>query len=118
MTIIPYQKHVLSIVWSIIIVVTKGSHGELLGKDLMQITNVETDMNCVNCASIQKQLHIALMELKSAEAIISLLREDVKCISSETSMELQYTNAQPVNSERETKTVIKQVIKRVKNGRQ
>ena len=42
------------------------------------------------------------MELKSAEAIISLLREDVKCISSETSMELQYTNAQPVNSECET----------------
>jgi len=40
---------------------TKGSHGELLGEDLMQITNVETDMNCVNCASIQKQLNLPVL---------------------------------------------------------
>ena len=97
---------------------TKGSDGELLGEDLMQITNVETDMNCVNCVSIQKQLHIALMELKSAEAIISLLREDVKCISSETSVELQYTNAQPANSEHETNNCDQTSNQRVKNGRQ
>jgi len=43
---------------------TNGRLGELLGEDLMQITNVKTDLKCVNCAAIQKQLHIALLELK------------------------------------------------------
>jgi len=78
---------------------TNGRIGELLGEDLMQITNVTMDLNCVNCASIQKQLHIALLELKSAETIISLLREDAKYKSSEEPGELQYINAQRVNSE-------------------
>jgi hypothetical protein len=82
---------------------TNARHGEQLGKDLMQITNVKTDLNCVNCASIQKQLHHVLSELKSAETIISLLREDVKHRSSETTVEFQYPNSQRVNSECESR---------------
>jgi len=79
---------------------TNGRIGELLGEDLIQITNVTTDLNCVNCASIQKQLHIVLLELKSAETIISLLREDATYKSSEEPVEIQYSNAR-VNSEYE-----------------
>jgi len=81
---------------------TNSRLGELLRDDLMQITNVKTDWNCVNCASIQKQLHIALLELKSAKTIISILREDAKYKAMEASVELQYTNTQRMNSECET----------------
>ena len=45
---------------------------------LIQCSDVEKSVNCSNCALLEKQLNSALMELKPAEAIISLLREDMK----------------------------------------
>jgi hypothetical protein len=46
-------------------------------EDQIQCYNVDTSVNCANCALMRKQLHCVLQELKSVEAIISLLREDI-----------------------------------------
>jgi len=62
----------------------------ILSEDLTQFTNVETGLNCANCASMEKQLHSALLELKSAQAIISLLREDLKNTTLGASADLQF----------------------------
>jgi hypothetical protein len=53
-------------------------HRETLAEDLLQLIDGEKGLNCANCALMQEQLHSMLLELKSAETIISLLREDVK----------------------------------------
>ena len=37
----------------------------------------EIGVSCVNCTSIKKQLHDALLELKSARLITALLQEDI-----------------------------------------
>ena len=71
-------------------------------EDLTQFTNVEIGLNCANCASMGKQLHSALLELKSAEAIISLLREDVKNTTLGSSADPQYLAPSCETSECET----------------
>jgi hypothetical protein len=43
-----------------------------------QCFNNQTTENCVNCALKEQQLQATLLELKSAQAIISLLCEDIK----------------------------------------
>jgi hypothetical protein len=58
-------------------------------EEQIRCSNVETSVNCVNCALVEKQLHSTLLELKSAEAIISLLHEDIKNASHATSSDLQ-----------------------------
>ena len=55
-----------------------GRHTELHSEDQLQLTNGELDKKCANCALMQERLHSVLLELKSAETIISLLHEDVK----------------------------------------
>jgi hypothetical protein len=37
----------------------------------------ESSVNCTNCILVKEQLHYALLELKSAKTIISLLCEDI-----------------------------------------
>ena len=78
---------------------THGRLGELFGENLMQNSNEDTNFNCVNCASIQKQLHHVLMELKTAETSISLLRDDIKHNSSEAPVDPRHLNTPGVNSE-------------------
>ena len=41
--------------------------------------SLETSGNCVNYTLMKQQLHSTLQELKSTQAIISLLREDITC---------------------------------------
>jgi hypothetical protein len=43
-----------------------------------QCFSAETNVNCANCILMKGQLHSALLELQTAETIISLLREDIK----------------------------------------
>ena len=95
-----------------------GRHTELLSEDQFQLTNGELGRKCANCALMQERLHSVLLELKSAETIISLLREDVKnntpgssadrqciaplCVTSEG-----VTNGVEQNSEKWTSVVYK-----------
>jgi len=53
-------------------------HTELYSVELSQLNTGELGLKCENCALMQKQLHTVLLELKSAETIISLLREEGK----------------------------------------
>jgi hypothetical protein len=53
------------------------SEAERSAGELTQFTQVKTVLNCSNCMSIEKQLHSVMMELKSAQEIISLLNEDI-----------------------------------------
>jgi hypothetical protein len=62
--------------------------GNESSEEHIQCSNVEASGNCVNCALMEKQLHSTLLELKSAEAIISLLGEDIKNVSHATSSDL------------------------------
>jgi len=57
---------------------TTVSEAEKSAGELMQFTQVETILNCTNCVLMEKQLHSVMMELKSAQEIISLLNEDIK----------------------------------------
>ena len=66
-----------------------------VSEDLNLIPATETLHNCVNCAIIEQQLHLANLELKSATAIISLLQDDLKSIEREITSTHQYT---PVTS--------------------
>ena len=43
-----------------------------------QINELTMSVNCSDCVLVKEQLLAALQELKSAETIISLLREDMK----------------------------------------
>jgi Zn-finger protein len=54
------------------------SEVERSADELMQFTQGETVLNCTNCVLMEKQLHSVMMELKSAQEIISLLNEDIK----------------------------------------
>jgi hypothetical protein len=58
-------------------------------EDQIQCYDVETYVKCVNCALMEEQLHSALQELKSAEAIISLRHEDMKNTSHMTTADPQ-----------------------------
>ena len=42
-----------------------------------QCFSADSSVNCINCVSMKDQLHSALLELKTANTIISLLREDI-----------------------------------------
>ena len=42
-----------------------------------QCFSADFSVNCANCISMREQLQCALLELKTANTIISLLREDV-----------------------------------------
>jgi hypothetical protein len=74
----------------------------IFSEDLMQFTNAEMGLKCANCASLEEQLYSALLELKSAEAIISLLREDVKNATHGSSADLQHPAPSYETSECET----------------
>ena len=67
-----------------------------VSEDLNLIPATETLHNCVNCATIEQQLHLANLELKSARAIISLLQNDLKSIEREVTSTHQHT---PVTSD-------------------
>ena len=60
-------------------------------EDLNFVPVTETLHNCVNCATIEQQLHLANLELKSAKAIISLLQDDLKSIERELTSTHQTT---------------------------
>ena len=55
----------------------------------VQIDVVKSGVECVNCAVLEKQLLNALLELKSAETIIAVLNEDLKCDTNGSSDEYQ-----------------------------
>ena len=57
--------------------------------DQIQGCNVEMVGSCSKCALLKNQLLSAIQELKSAEAIISLLQEDIKYNSLVTSSDIQ-----------------------------
>jgi len=76
-----------------------GKYMELFSVDISQLTKGESDLKCVNCAAMQKQLHSVLLELKSAETIISLLREDRKNNTPDVSAVRQCTTPLCVTSE-------------------
>lgn len=40
--------------------------------------NIQPTQNCANCSLIEQQLQSALLELKSAQAVIALLSDDIK----------------------------------------
>jgi hypothetical protein len=42
-----------------------------------QCLSAESNVSCANCILVKEQLHTALLELKSARTIISLLRDDI-----------------------------------------
>jgi hypothetical protein len=63
----------------------------------MQNSIEDANSNCINCVSLQKQLQQALIELKTAETFISLLREDINHNSSEAPVDLQHFNTLGVN---------------------
>jgi hypothetical protein len=49
--------------------VNSGDQPECLSDDI--------NMSCTNCVSVKEQLHNALLELKSARSVITLLQEDI-----------------------------------------
>ena len=55
--------------------------------------------NVANCTLMEKQLHSALLELKSAEAIISVLRENIKTVATPQQLIFspQLHHVKPVN---------------------
>ena len=67
----------------------------------VQIDVVKSGVECVNCAVLEKQLLNALLELKSAETIIAVLREDLKCDTTGSSdkYQLHATTSDPSASE-------------------
>jgi hypothetical protein len=68
----------------------KTTNVEVFFEDQIQRYNVEISVNCGNCALMEKQHHSALLVLKSAETIISLLREDIKNTSHALTADLQF----------------------------
>ena len=62
-----------------------------VSEDLNLVPVIETFHNCVNCATIEQQLHLANLELKSAKTIISLLQDDLKSIERELTSTHQTT---------------------------
>ena len=54
-------------------------HVEVVSEVLKQTNDDKSGVDCVNCELMEKQLRNALLELRSAEKIISVLREDLKC---------------------------------------
>ena len=80
----------------------KAKNAEIFSEDQTQDYNVKTSVNCANCALMEQQLHSALLELKSAEAIISLLREDIKNTTHVPTADLQPPAPSQETSECET----------------
>jgi len=70
--------------------------------ELTQFTQVETVSNCTNCVLMEKQLHAVMMELKSAQEIISLLNEDIKNNTRGSIDDLQHRLSSRETSESET----------------
>jgi len=70
--------------------------------ELTQFTQVETVSNCINCVLMEKQLHAVMMELKSAQEIISLLNEDIKNNTRGSIDDLQHRLSSRETSESET----------------
>ena len=55
----------------------------------------DSDEKCINCALVEQQLHSTILELKSAKAIIALLREDTSNANRPTTSAIQMQD-QPV----------------------
>jgi hypothetical protein len=74
---------------------------EVASEVLKHINDVKADVDCVNCELMEKQLLNALSELKSAEKIIAILREDLKCNTMESTADHQTRalSSEPCGSE-------------------
>jgi len=59
--------------------------------DLTICSNPQTIWNCANCALKDQLLQSMLIELKSAQAIISILREDIKHVDHSVASSQQLT---------------------------
>jgi hypothetical protein len=46
-----------------------------------QCLSAESNVSCANCTLVKEQLHLALLELKSARTIISLLQDDINKVN-------------------------------------
>jgi hypothetical protein len=57
---------------------------------LTQYFNSQIVRNCANCVLKDQQLQLALMELKSAQTIISILQEDLKHRSASFTQQISY----------------------------
>jgi len=55
--------------------------GEVNSDDQPQCLSNDINMSCASCVSVKEQLHNALLELKSARSIITILQEDINKIN-------------------------------------
>ena len=71
--------------------------------DLLPSYESNTNVSCLNCARIMEQLITVQLELKSAEEIITILKEDMKCKLGTTgttilpSMDVSNSKTSPIN---------------------
>ena len=71
--------------------------------DLLLSYESNTNVSCLNCARIMEQLITVQLELKSAEEIITILKEDTKCklgttgTTILTSMDVSNPKTSPIN---------------------
>ena len=71
--------------------------------DLLLPYESNTNVSCLNCVRIMEQLITVQLELKSAEEIITILKEDMKCkvgttgTTILTSMDISNPKTSPIN---------------------